>query len=144
MSPSLLSAFRRSLEGSGSWVHPDLQLSYADRKHLEAGEPEAVATEKLPVLERQIWWTKTTAGVSAALLALGLVWTTLQWGATDPIEAGEAQFLFLAFCMGGSAIGGLWQALRLAEKRLLCELVIDAASEKAASEKASVGARTGA
>lgn len=140
MSPSLLSAFRSSLEGSGSWIHPDLQLSYADRKHLEAGDPGAVAAEKLPVLERQIWWTKTTAGVSAALLALGLVWTTLQWGATDPVQAGEAQFLFLAFCMGIAAVGGLWQALQLTEKRTLCKLVLEAAESEQAEEATAADA----
>ena len=132
---------RFEAEVTSSIEDPDIHLSYTDKQRLKRGEYADVAAEKLPTLERRIWWTKINAGVAAVLLVLGAVLTGLAglgFGAEWTMEA-FAFPLFLACCMGVAALGGLWRLRRLERQRLLCELVL-ARSEQAADESEKAAA----
>lgn len=118
---------RFTTETTSSLEDPDIHLSYTDRKRLEEGSYAAVAKEKLPILKRRSWWIKIYAVVAAMLLAAGALLTGLFGVEEAPSDWRLEEFtflLFLAFCMGVAALGGLWRMLRLEKQRLLCELVV--------------------
>ncbi|CBH25536.1 hypothetical protein GGP91_002193 [Salinibacter ruber] len=134
-----MEAFKSSLED------PDIHLSYTDRQRLKAGEYAEVAAEKLPTLERRIYWTKVNAGVAAVLLALGAVLTAVSGAGVEPSWTLEEFFfpLFFAFCMGIAALGGMWRMVKLEKQRLLCELVV-AQHEEETAEKTEKTEKTAA
>lgn len=123
-------------EFKSSFEDPDIHLSYTDRQRIKAGEHAEVAEEKLPTLRRRIRRLKASAVVAAVLLAAGTVFVGMS-------EVGDAANwrlenfafpLFLALCMGVSALAGMQRLLKLEKQRLLCELVV-AHSEKERSEE---------
>lgn len=131
---------RFEAEVKSSIEDPDIHLSYTDKQRLKKGEYADVAAEKLPTLERRIWWAKLNAGAAAVLLVLGAVLTGLSglgFGADWTMD--EFAFpLFLACCMGVAAVGGLWRTQKLEKQRLLCELVLAHSEEEAkAAERAA-------
>ncbi len=128
-------AFKSSLQD------PDIHLSYTDRQRLKAGEYAEVAAEKLPTLERRIYWTKAYAAVATVLLISGGVLTGLSYvgvGVNWTLEE-FALPLYLAFCMGFVALAGMWRMVKLEKQRLLCELVVAQHEEETAekTEKAA-------
>ena len=128
---------RFEAEVKASIEDPDIHLSYTDKQRLKRGEYADVAAEKLPTLERRIWWSKLNAGGAAVLLVLGAVLTALSglgFGADWTMEA-FAFPLFLACCMGVAAVGGLWRVQKLEKQRLLCELVLARSEEDAEDAK---------
>ena len=124
---------RFEAEVTSSIEDPDIHLSYTDKQRLKRGEYADVAAEKLPTLERRIWWTKLNAGVAAMLLVIGAVLTGLAglgYGAGWTMD--EFAFpLFFACCMGVAAVGGLWRVQKLEKQRLLCEFVLAHSEEEA-------------
>src|SRR6056297_3127146 len=106
---------RFEAEVTSSIEDPDIHLSYTDKQRLKRGEYADVAADKLPTLDRRIWWAKMNAGVAAVLLVLGAILTGfsgLGVGADWTME--EFAFpLFFAFCMGVAAVGGLWRMQKL-------------------------------
>ncbi len=127
-------------EFKSSIEDPDIHLSYTDRQRLKAGEYAEVAEEKLPTLERRIYWTKVkvNAGVVAALLALGAVLAAVSGVGVEPSWTPKEFFfpLFFAFCTGIAALlGGMWRMMKrimkLEKQRLLCELVVAYSEEEA-------------
>lgn len=130
---------RFEAEVRSSIEDPDIHLSYTDKQRLKRGEYADVAAEKLPTLERRIWWVKMNAGVAAVLLVLGAVLTGLSGmgvGAAWTVE--EVTFpLFFACCMGLAAVGGLWRMQKLEKQRLLCELVLARSEEDSAPKQAA-------
>ncbi|NBB84663.1 MAG: hypothetical protein GVY12_00355 [Bacteroidetes bacterium] len=140
MHEELFSRFTK--EFKSSIEDPDIHLSYTDRQRIKGGEYAEVAEEKLPALERRIYWAKTYAGVAAALLAFGAVLVALslvEIGAGWTLE--EFSFpLFFAFCMGIAALGGMWRIMKLERQRLLCELVVAYSEEEATEEKQKAAA----
>lgn len=129
-------------ESTSSIEDPDLHLSYTDRQRIQRGEYADVAEEKLPTLERRIYWTKANAGVSAVLLAGGAVLTALSGVGIEPNwTLNEFAFpLFFAFCMGVAALGGMWRTVKLEKQRLLCELAVAHGEAEAAEEKQKAAA----
>ena len=123
-------------EFKSSIVDPDIHLGYTGRQRIKGGEYAEVAEKKLPALERRIYWIKVNAGVAALLLAFGAVLTALSGvGIGADWTLSDFSFpLFYAFCMGLTAVGGMWRALKLEKQRQLCELVV-AHSEKEATEE---------
>jgi len=117
-------------EFKSSIEDPDIHLSYTDRQRIKEGEYAEVAEEKLPTLERKIYWTKLYSGVAAALLAFGAVLTAISGVGVEPSWTLKEFFfpLFFAFCMGITALGGMWRMMKrimkLEKQRLLCELVV--------------------
>ncbi|MCS3658332.1 hypothetical protein [Salinibacter ruber] len=129
-------AFKSSLED------PDIHLSYTDRQRLKAGEYADVAAEKLPTLERRIYWTKAYAAVATVLLISGGVLTGLSYvgvGVNWTLEE-FALPLYLAFCMGFVALAGMWRMVKLEKQRLLCELVVAQSEEETAEKKEKAAA----
>jgi hypothetical protein len=140
MYKELFSRFAEAFESS--FEDPDIHLSYTDRQRIEGGEYDGVAEEKLPALERRIYWQKANAGVAAALLVFGavlLVLSLVEVGAGWTLK--EFFFpLFFAFCMGIAALGGMWRVMKLERQRLLCELVVAYSEEEATEEKQKAAA----
>ncbi|MCS3831212.1 hypothetical protein GGP91_003313 [Salinibacter ruber] len=133
MIPMYEELFTRFTEEFKSSIEdPDIHLSYTDRQRIKAGEYAEVAEEKLPTLERRIYWTKVkvNAGFVAALLALGAVLAAVSGVGVEPSWTLKEFFfpLFFAFCMGIAALGGMWRMMKrimkLEKQRLLCELVV--------------------
>lgn len=137
MYEELFSRFTKEVKSSIE--DPDIHLSYTDRQRIKGGEYAEVAQEKLPTLRRRIRRIKMSTAVAAVLLAAGSVFTGLSGigvGAGWTLE--EFSFpLFLAFCTGFAALGGMWRMLKLEKQRLLCELVVAHSEEEAAEEKAA-------
>ena len=129
-------------EFKSSIEDPDIHLSYTDRQRIKGGQYAEVAEDKLPTLERRIYWTKVNAGVAAALLAFGAVLTALsKVGVGADWTLVDFSFpLFLAFCMGFAALGGMWRVAKLEKQHLLCELVVAQSEEEAAERKEKAGA----
>jgi len=128
---------RFEAEVTSSIEDPDIHLSYTDKQRLKRGEYADVAAEKLPTLDRRIWWAKMNAGVAAVLLVLGASLTGLSGlGVRGDWTMTEFAFpLFFAFCMGVAAVGGLWRMQKLEKQRLLCELVLARNEEDAEDAK---------
>jgi hypothetical protein len=120
-------------EFKSSIEDPDIHLSYTDRQRIKEGEYAEVAEEKLPTLERKIYWTKLYSGVAAALLAFGAVLTAISGVGVEPSWTLKEFFfpLFFAFCMGITALGRMWRMMKLEKQRLLCELVVSHSEEEA-------------
>lgn len=122
-------------EFKSSIEDPDIHLSYTDRQRIKGGEYAEVAEEKLPTLERRIYWTKVKAGVVAALLALGAVLAAVSGVGVEPSWTPKEPLFFafcmFAFCMGNviAALGG--RMMKLEKQRLLCELVVSHSEEEA-------------
>ena len=129
-------------EFKSSFEDPDIHLSYTDRQRIKGGERAEVAEEKLPALERRIYWQKASAGVAAALLVFGavlMVLSLVEVGAGWTLE--DFFFpLFFAFCMGIAALGGMWRVMKLERQRLLCELVVAYSEEETTEEKQKAAA----
>ncbi len=122
----LLARFESALDVH-SLSDPVGNLSYADQQRLKNGEHAALARNKLPDIERSIWWCKAMGILGAALLVflgvlalLGL----LNPSGPDVLTGGFSNALFIIAFMGAAAIGGLWKLPALESRRLLCELVI--------------------
>ncbi len=140
MHEELFSRFTEELKSSVE--DPDIHLSYTDRQRIKGGECAEVAEEKLPTLERRIYWQKASAGVAGSLLVFGAVLM-----AFSLVEVGggwtlEAFFfpLFFAFCTGIAALGGMWRAVKLEKQRLLCELVVACSDGEATEGKQKAAA----
>jgi len=85
MSPVYEELFSRfTKEFKSSIEDPDIHLSYTDQQRIKGDEYAEVAEEKLPALERRIYWTKVNAGVAAALLAFGAVLTAVSGVGVEP------------------------------------------------------------
>jgi hypothetical protein len=129
-------------EFKSSIEDPDIHLSYTDRQRIKGGEYAEVAEEKLPTLKRRIWWIRVYATVAAMLLAAGTVFVAISAvgdGANWALE--EFAFpLFVALCMGFTALGGMWRMVKLQKQRLLCELVVAYSEEEASQEKEKAAA----
>ena len=140
MQEELFSRFTE--EFKSSFEDPDIHLSYTDRQRIKGGKCAEVAEEKLPTLERRIYWQKASAGVAAALLVFGAVlmaFSLVEVGAGWTLE--EFFFpLFFAFCMGIAALGGMWRVMKLERQRLLCELVVACSEEEETEEKQKAAA----
>jgi len=124
-------------EFKSSIEDPDIHLSYTDRQQIKEGEYAEVAKEKLPAINRRIYWMKVNPIVAVPLLALGAVLAALS-GVGIGADWTLADFsfpLFFAFCMGIAAVGGTWRMMKLEKQRLLCELVIAYSEEEATGEK---------
>jgi hypothetical protein len=134
MIPMYEELFTRFTEEFKSSIEdPLIYLSYTDRQRIKGGEYAEVAEEKLPALERRIYWTKLNAGVAAALLAFGAVLTAVSGVGVEPSWTLKEFFfpLFFAFCSGIAALGGMWRMMKLEKQRLLCELVVAFSEEEA-------------
>jgi hypothetical protein len=134
MNPMYEQLFSRFTEEFKSSIEdPDIHLSYTDRQRIKEGEYAEVAEEKLPTLERKIYWTKLYSGVAAALLAFGAVLTAISGVGVEPSWTLKEFFfpLFFAFCMGITALGRMWRMMKLEKQRLLCELVVSHSEEEA-------------
>jgi hypothetical protein len=134
MNPMYEQLFSRFTEEFKSSIEdPDIHLSYTDRQRIKGGEYAEVAEEKLPTLERKIYWTKLYSGVAAALLAFGAVLTAISGVGVEPSWTLKEFFfpLFFAFCMGITALGRMWRMMKLEKQRLLCELVVSHSEEDA-------------
>ena len=133
----LIARFESELDVA-AFGDPGENLSYTDRQKLKAGEHAALAREKLPEIERAIWWDKAVGGFGAALLAIFGIVALLAFlevfNATAPLSEFGSPFFYVA-CMGLAAIGRLWKLPGLERRRLLCELVI-ATREKVTPEAA--------
>jgi len=128
--------FKSSLED------PDIHLSYTDRQRIKGEEYVEVAKEKLPTLERRIWWIKVKAAVAAVLLAAGTVFVGISEvgdSANGTLEEFSGPIL-LAFFIGFAALGGMWRMMKLEKQRLLCELVVAYGEEEAAEGKEKAAA----
>lgn len=118
---------RFSAESKSSLDDPTIHLGYSDRQQMKEGNYAEIASEKLPVLDRRIYWLKVNTIIATLLLIGGAVVTGL-----SGIDAGllgvpleELSFpLFLACCMGTAAIGGMWRLTKLEKQRMICELVV--------------------
>ncbi|MCS3702592.1 hypothetical protein [Salinibacter ruber] len=142
MSPMYEHLFSRFTEEfKGSLEDPDIHLSYTDRQRIKGGEYAEVAEEKLPTLNRRIWWIRIYAAVAAVLLAVGTVFVGIS-GVGDGANwtlLGDFTFpLFLSLCMGFAALGIMWRMLKrmlkLEKQRLLCKLVVAYSEEEAIGE----------
>jgi len=131
-------------EFKSSIEDPDIHLSYTDRQRLKDGEYAEVAEDKLSAIERRIWWVKGNAVVTVCVLVAGVLLTGLsgvlpstgvELGLPDTILNDFSLFLFMGFCMGAGALGGMWRMVKLEKQRLLCELVVAQSEEAAAVEK---------
>lgn len=147
MSPMYEHLFSRFTEEfEGSLEDPDIHLSYTDRQRIKGGEYAEVAEEKLPTLNRRIWWIRIYAAVAAVLLAVGTVAVGTVFvgisGVGDGANwtlLGDFTFpLFLSLCMGFAALGIMWRMLKrmlkLEKQRLLCKLVVAYSEEEAIGE----------
>ncbi len=128
----LLSRFEDELDVA-AFGDPAENLSYADRQQLKAGNHAALAREKLPEVERTIWWSKVIGLLGAVLIGgfgiLVLLAMLDVFGAGASLGQLGLPFFYVA-CMGLAAIGRLWKLPDLERRRLLCELVIAAHDEK--------------
>jgi len=140
MHEELFSRFSEEFESSIE--DPDIHLSYTDRQRIKGDEYAEVAEEKLPALERRIYWAKANAGVAVALLVFGAVLMVLSLMGVGAGWTLEGFFfpLFFAFCTGIAALGGMWRMMKLERQRLLCELVVAYSDGKATEEKQKAAA----
>ena len=108
-------------------------LTYAEQEDLEENETYAdVAREKLPLIERALWWAQATAGVALLFLVASTLLTLLAHNGTALTTTPFAHSLSIVLwpvLFSLAAMFNLWRALRLTQKQLLCELVIDMATE---------------
>lgn len=142
--------FSRFTEEFNSWFEdPDIHLSYKDRQRLKDGEYAEVAKDKLPAIKRRIRWIKVNAVIAFFVLVVGGVLTGLSGvlpsagvglGLPDTILQDFSLFLFIGFCMGAAALGGMWRMVKLEKQRLFCELVVAYSEEEASEEGGKVAA----
>ncbi|WP_233993537.1 hypothetical protein, partial [Salinibacter altiplanensis] len=110
---------------------------YKNRKRFREGEYVEIAKDMLPMLERQVYWFKTTAAVCLFIAVLFAFWIE-----TEPAWSFQflLQFTHVLLLMGGGAIAPLWSIKKVERRRLLCELVVEHGEEGALEDKEKAAA----
>lgn len=132
MPDTLNSHFVSELE-SWSDGNPLHSLTYTDRQLLKAERYAEVAEQKLPALDREIWWNTMSVRIAVFLLIGGALLSALLFTGVVPAEISlqaVAFPLFFAFSMGLSAMWAMQKRITLEKMRLLCKLVRDQRKER--------------
>ncbi len=104
-------------------------LTYDEQDEVEEnGTYAEVAREKLPLVERAMWWAQATAvgALILVLLSSGLTWlahTGIAFTSTPFVN--PFSIVLWPVLFSAALLFNLWRAMRLTSKRLLCRLVLE-------------------
>lgn len=114
---------------AASFGDAEVYLSNEEREELERGGAfKEVAREKLPRIERALWWAQATSVAALVLLVASALLTTLAHTGTALTTtpfANAFSIVLWPVLFSLAAAFNLWRAVRLTQKRLLCEVILE-------------------